>query len=388
MNRQLKWNFLVAALIFSTPLAKAENPLETHLLIDVVGRNTGAKNISNFTFFGQSNFDALRIRLFLEKKVSDRVEVFTQLLSNNANSPRVYGGYVRLKSGSPWGNLEAGLVRNPFGTWGPRTYSDKNPLVGIPLGYGYHTALIVYMAALQKSPAELFSFRGRGGDPAPNYGISSGLPVVYDNCWNSGFLIFGGNGKIDYMLGALAGSLSNPTIELERSRPQVSGRIGFAPMLGLTVGSSLAYGPYLTNESKSELPAGADVSDYSQRIFGLDLNFEREKFIGHSEAMVNRWIHPYISQPLDVYTGYVEGMYKFATQFFFAARYDRMEFSKIADPAGGESVWDYPLYRIETGLGYRFDRNVTIKLVGQLTRFPGQSQFNDGILATQISTSF
>jgi hypothetical protein len=65
-----------------------------------------------------------------------------------------------------------------------------------------------------------------------------------------------------------------------------------------------------------------------------------------------------------------------------------MEFSKITDAAGGESVWDFPLYRVETGLGYRFDRNVTFKLVGQLTRFPGQPQFNDDILATQISTSF
>ncbi|MGH8003598.1 MAG: hypothetical protein ACRECJ_02600 [Limisphaerales bacterium] len=388
MNKRFLWSFVVVALIFGYPQAKAENPLETHLLVDVVAHNTSAKNVSNFTFFGQSNFDALRVRLFLEKKVSERVEVYTQFLSNNANAPRVYGAYVRIKSGSRWGNLEAGLIRAPFGTWGPRTYSDKNPLVGIPLASSYHTALIVYKNAVQKSPTELFSYRGQGGDPAPPYGVSSGLPLTYDNCWNSGFLVFGGNGKIDYMLGTLAGSLSNPAIELNRSRPQISGRVGFTPTLGLTVGGSLAYGPYLTKENQTDLPSGSSPNEYNQTIFGWDLNFERGKFISHAEAMVNRWIHPYVSEPLNVYSGYVEGVYKFATQFFFAARYDRMEFSKIADPSGGQSVWDYPLYRVETGLGYRFDRSVTIKLVGQLTRYPGQPQFNDDILATQISTSF
>ena len=386
MNRLLKWGFPIAALIFSSATTKAENPLETHLLVDLVGRNTSAKDFSNLTFHGGSNFDPIKVRLFLEKKISDRAEVFTQFLSNNANAPRLFGGYLRLKSGNPWGNLEAGLIRAPFGTWGPRTYSDKNPLIGIPLGYSYHTSLTIYDYSLQKNSSELLSNRGQGG--VPFYGVSPGLPLVYDNCWNFGFSIFGGNGKWEYVAGALAGSLSNPSIELERSRPQVSGRVGFTPMLGLTVGSSFAYGPYLTNESKSDLPIGAKVSDYSQRIFGLDLNFERGKFIGHSEAMFNRWTHPYVSEPLNVYSGYIEGMYKFATQFFFAARYDRMEFSKIADPAGGESVWDFPLYRIETGLGYRLDRNVTFKLVGQLTRYPGQPQFNDDILATQISTSF
>ena len=104
--------------------------------------------------------------------------------------------------------------------------------------------------------------------------------------------------------------------------------------------------------------------------------------------MYNRWTHPYLSEPLDAFSVYVEGVYKFATQFFAAVRYDRMGFSKIADPAGGESVWDFPLYRAETGLGYRLDKNVTFKLVGQLTHYPGQPQFNDDILATQISTSF
>ena len=388
MNKRLKRVFPIIILIFWRTLANAENPLETHLLVDLAARNTSARNISNLTFFGQSNFDALRVRLFLEKKVSDRVEVFTQFLSNNATSHRVYGAYVRIKSGNPWGNLEAGLTRIPFGTWGPRTYSDKNPLVGIPLGYSYHTALIVYRYALQKNPSELLSYRGRGGDPSPTYGISSGLPLIYDNCWSSGLLLFGGNGKWEYMAGALAGSLSNPSIELKRSRPQASGHIGFSPTLGLTLGSSFAYGPYLTNANEKDIPTGAKINEYSQTAFGWDLNFERGKFTSYAEAMYNRWTHPYIPEPLDAYTWYLEGTYKFATQFFFAARYDRMEFSRIADPSGGESVWDFPLYRVETGLGYRLDKNVTFKLVGQLTRYPGQPQLNDDILATQIFTSF
>lgn len=385
MNRLLKWGFPIAALIFSSATTKAENPVETHLLVDVVGRNTSAKDHINTTMFGNSNFHALRVRVFLEKKVSDNFEVFTQLLSDNARSPRIVGAYVRYQPGRSWPNTEAGMIRNPFGTWGPRTYSDKNPLIGIPLGYNYHTA--VTESPLQLNVTELFAKRGQGNVPNTS-GFVSGLPFVYDACWNTGVLLFGGNGKMDYMAAALSGSLTLPATERRRGLPQFSGRFGYSPFLGLKLGSSFAYGPFLNLDHRSKLPAGADLNKFYQRLIGWDFNFERGKFITFGEAMVNRWTHPYLPEPLDAYTWYLEGTYKFATQFFFAARYDRMEFSKIADPAGGESVWDFPLYRLEMGLGYRLDKNVTFKLVGQLTRFPGQPQFNDGILATQISTSF
>ncbi len=385
MNRPLKWVFPMVAMVFWSAGAKAENPLETHLLVDLVGRNTSAKDHINTTMFGNSNFHALRVRVFLEKKVSDNFEVFTQLLSDNARSPRIVSAYVRYKSGHSWLNAEAGMIRNPFGAWGPRTYSDKNPLIGVPLGYNYHTA--VTESPLQLNANELFADRGQGNIPNTS-GFVSGLPFVYDACWNTGALLFGGNGKMDYMAAALSGSLTLPAIERRRGLPQFSGCFGYSPFLGLKLGTSFAYGPFLNMDHRSKLPAGADLNKFYQRLIGWDLSFERGKLITFAEAMVNRWTHPYLPEPLDAYTWYVEGTYKFATQFFFAARYDRMEFSRITDLSGGKSVWDYPLYRIETGLGYRLDKNVTFKLVGQLTRYPGQPQFNDDIIATQISTSF
>jgi hypothetical protein len=257
--------------------------------------------------------------------------------------------------------------------------------MGVPFGYNYHTAVTEF--TLQQNVGALFSNRGKGNIPSPPFDFALGLPFVYDACWNTGFLLFGGNGKFDYMASAISGSLAIPTIERRRGYPQFSGRAGFTPMMGLTVGSSFAYGPYLNNDYKSQLPAGADMDKFYQRLIGWDLNFERGKFIGNAEAMVNRWTHPYISEPLDAYTWYVEGTYKFATRFFFASRYDRMEFSKIADPSGGRSVWDFPLYRVESGIGYKIDRNVTFKVVGQLTRYPGRREFNDEIWATQLSAS-
>ncbi|HXF49533.1 MAG TPA: hypothetical protein VNL73_08945 [Verrucomicrobiae bacterium] len=385
MNQSLKTGLLLILLVAWSAGVKAENPLEAHLLVDLVGRNTSAKDHVNTTMFGNSNFHALRMRLFLDKKVSDNFEVFSQLLSDNARSPRISGAYVRFKSQNRWLNAEAGMIRNPFGTWGPRTYSDKNSLIGVPLGYNYHTA--VTESPLQTDVGQLLANRGLGNVPN-NSGFVFGLPFVYDACWNTGILFFGGNGTIEYMASALSGSLTYPTIERRRGLPQFSGRFGYSPFLGLNLGSSFAYGPYLTRDHQSKLPAGADLNKYCQRLLGWDLSFERGKLVAFGEGMINRWTHPYLPEPLDAYTWYVEGTYKFATQFYFAARYDWMEFSKINDPSGGRSVWDYPLYRIETGLGYRFDRNVTIKLVGQLTRFPGQPQFNDDIVATQISTSF
>lgn len=385
MLKIAKIGLALILIIFWAPAARCQNPLEIHGLVDVVAKNTSAKDFANTTTFGNSNFHSLRIRLFLEKKVSDNVEVFAQLLTDNARPPRIYGAYVRLKSGNSWLNGEAGLIRNPFGTWGPRTYSDKNPLIGVPFGYNYHTAVTEFV--IQQNVTQLFATRGRGNNPAPPNNFSPGLPFVYDACWNTGLLLFGGNGKIDYMAAVLSGSLTIPTTERRRGYPQFSGRLGYSPLMGLNIGSSFAYGPYLNNDYKSQLPAGADMDKFYQRLIGWDLNFERGKFVGNAEAMANRWTHPYIPGPLDAYTWYLEGTYKFATRFFFAARYDRMEFSKITDPNGGQSVWDFPLYRVESGIGYKIDRNVTFKVVGQWTRYPGQRQFNDEIWATQLSAS-
>jgi len=98
-----------------------------------------------------------------------------------------------------------GLIPGTIGSFAPRTYSDKNPLVGVPLLYNFHTAINPRSLGSSGTLAELSAakdVRSRGG-----------LPVIYDACWNTGIEIYGSAGNLDYSFGILSGSVSNPTVD-------------------------------------------------------------------------------------------------------------------------------------------------------------------------------
>ena len=73
---------------------------------------------------------------------------------------------------------------------GPRTYSDKNPLVGSPLMYQYHTLLWYRFR-----PTPTRYCRGRPGPVRRRLrarpGGGRGMPIVYDSCWDFGAVVTG-----------------------------------------------------------------------------------------------------------------------------------------------------------------------------------------------------
>jgi len=51
-------------------------------------------------------------------------------------------------------------------------------------------------------------------------------------------------------------------------------------------------------------------------------------------------------------------------------------------------MWDYPLLRVEYGVGYRPHRRVLTKLVAQHNRFDGSSDLDRNHYLFQLSTAF
>ncbi len=82
------------------------------------------------------------MRLFANSDLGNGFQVYTQALLSDAAMVRVYGAYVTY---TPYPGLDlhvmAGKIPWRIGTYGPRTYSDKKPLIGTPLTYQYHTSL-------------------------------------------------------------------------------------------------------------------------------------------------------------------------------------------------------------------------------------------------------
>src|SRR5262249_42844268 len=129
-----------------------------------------------------------------------------------------------------------------------------------------------------------------------------------------------------------------------------------------------AYGPYLSAHLDDEVPPGHNVNDYAQKLAMADL----ELLAGHvevrAEGVRNFWETPTVGT-LSVTGGYVES--KLATPWgtFLAGRFERMKFGDVTDSSGARAPWDANTDRLETGVGYRFNRDVTGKLIYQRTHY-------------------
>lgn len=246
--------------------------------LDIVFRNPSGKDYSNKTFVGFSNFDVLKLRLFFDAVLGENKTVFTQIVFNN-NRIIPYAAYIKFSNIFDRNiNLNVGLIPNTIGTYGPRTYADKNPLIGTPLVYNYHTSL-----SLGKSLNSLESLNNLKGKGYMNYG----LLILYDFCWNTGIEIYGNKGNMDWSVGALSGSVTAPTLSIKKDLSQMTARLGLYITPELSIHLSGFMGPYISQYPERENPI--DVNDYFNTGGGFSLHYTGSYLDIHSEIFGTKW---------------------------------------------------------------------------------------------------
>ena len=359
-------------------------------LLDVVGAPNNTAVGLNTMNYGSTNFDAYTLRLFAEGKPADHLEIYSEIWANDYGL-WVYGAYglytPKLDKDL---HFEAGKIPWPIGTWAPRTYSNKNPLVGVPLIYQYHTSLSG--DAITDDPDELLAQAGQGNSEGGPFG-DKGMPIVYDRWWDVGAVALGSMRPVEFSLGVINGTPGySQALRDNNLGKSFLGRIGLAPTPGLRFGVSGSIGPYLpTSPGGSPLPAGAKATDFDQRLLMADLEYLVGHAELHAEGAVNTWETPYLGD-LTVHGYYVEGKYAFPVGLYLAARWDQMLFSDIQGSAGPARPWDDNVNRFEGGVGYRVLRPLIAKVVYQAHRldpkFPADSARHYDLVAAAISASF
>jgi hypothetical protein len=276
--------------------------------------------------------------------------------------------------------LQAGLIPSTVGSFGPRTYSNQNPLIGVPLLYNHHTSF---------NPSQPDSIRTADEQIAKSGArTNSGLPVFYDACWNTGVELYGASGALSYSIGLLAGATSKPATNQSKNTPQLTTRLTYTVNPGLIVGGSAYFGPYLSDGMFNDsLPPNTESEDLLSGGAGYELYYSSRFFEAHSEGFYHYWEHPYLEK-LTVLSGYIEGKYKFSPGWYLACRLGAHEPGKLTNSTGESVHWDYPVKRIEAGLGYKPNRVTTIKLVTQQNRFDYTEEFDSEMYALQFSVSF
>ncbi len=387
---------VVVSLVFvvaGAPAARATD-FHVHGLFDLVVANRGEAYDHNVLTRGDSPFDPYGLRVLADAQVSERLQVFSQVVLRDATSPYVDGAYLNftpsvgrdlhmLAGKSPW----------PIGTFAPRSYSNKNPLIGIPLMYQYHSTLLWYDLVPSADALLAVSGTGQYGPNYEGYPEARGMALIDDSYWDVGVSLLGSERPLEYAIGVSAGTPGwGSTSQDDNSGKSVLGRAGLAPLPGVRFGVSGAYGPYLNESLNPELPPGRDSNDYHQKLVMTDA----ELLHGHAELRAegahNVWETPNVGD-LPVTSGYFEFKYSLSFGGFVAGRLDAMRFGEIADSTGVRHPWDSNVTRLEAGAGYRLNRHALAKVIYQHTtieteRVAGDEKRRLPLVAAQFSIAF
>lgn len=345
------------------------NDVQIRGTLDVTESNRGKPLDSNRTNLGFTPFDPYRLRLFLDGQTTPGLQIYTQFLMDDNFSPRVYGAYAMWTPHQDR-DLHVLIGKIPWllGTYAPRTYSDKKPLIGTPLMWYYHTTL--RYDAMPPSVDALLAVSGTGQygtSYAPSQVPRKGVPVLYDACWDVGLALNGSARPFEYAVSMVNGSPSMMESDADNNTGKsFLGRIGLQAGPAIRVGVSASYGPWLSESFNPSLPPGKTANDYHQTAVVGDAELLAGRFEMHAEGVANEWETPTVGN-LDVASYYVEGRLGVTAGGWVAARWEQMRFGDVTSSAGVSQPWDYDIDRLETGLGYRFTRGVIGKLVYQRT---------------------
>ena len=311
-----------------------------------------------------------RFRGYLDMQVSERSYIFTDIRLQ-PDGLQVDFAAIRLyfNDNQTFG-VQTGVLGTFIGNVTARRSSKYNPLIHLPIMYDYYTAL---PDDPQSSPYELFEQRGTG----------TGLPIFYLGVYRPGVELFATVlEKIDLHAGVYNSSPSNPYMAYSASDFNYSARIGIRPVMGLNMGLSYNYGPFMGQDEYSYV----DVSGAIQSLYDVDVSYERGYFSFFGQAVLNTWEHPTLPDDLGVFSYYLEGKYKFAPHAFAAVRYGHSMFSEF-EIHEQSLPWDDNIQRIEVGLGYYLERETLAKIVYQHNRTE-RIDPRDDYVALELSAGF
>jgi hypothetical protein len=352
------------------------------LRVDISGTVKGGEH---FAILGE-----VRTEIGLEKTLDvSQPQAGTRLPVSAA----VYALYLRAR---PWRgrnfDIQAGRIPPTFGGFARRTYPSDNPLIGYPLAYQYLTSL--RPDAVPASAEELLRRRGTGwltGYSIGNAAADRGVPLVSAFRWDTGVQVHGGSDLITGTASISAGTLANPLVSDDNSRPQVAGRLELRPVAGLIIGTSAARGPFVTETAARSAVGDGHDREFTQQAFGADIEYSWDYYVLRFEAIVNDWRLPVVRAPelrlpLRAVSTSVEGRYRIVPGLYAAARFDHLGFSTITgSPEQGALPWDAPTTRVEIGGGWSVQRNLVFKVSYQHNvRDGGRLLRKDGLGAAQV----
>jgi hypothetical protein len=357
-------------------------------------------------FFNYTDYQHNALRMFRLSfsgawRPSRRFAFLTEVRSEDGEQFRPYALYARVR---PWTtrafDVQVGRIPPVFGAYSRRVYGADNRLIGQPLAYQYLTSL--RPDAVPASADDLLIMRGRGwrasypvvspGSPT----FAPGVPIISAYQWDVGIEASVDTQHIEAAAAVTSGTLSNPRVNDDNDGRQISARVGWKPLVGLVIGGSYAHGEWLSGALRDGLSSVIRPGQrFPQEAFGLDAEYSRDYWLVRGEFILSRWrlpalSAPFITDPLDATSAFIETRYRFTPRLFAAARLDGLTFSRITGELfqGVPTTWDAPVGRIEVGGGVYIQRNLIVRTVVQRNWRDGGLVHNRTFVSGQIAFWF
>lgn len=263
----------------------------------------------------------------------------------------VYGDQYGIRY-SGWRGLmlDVGKVQPVIGTFAPRHFSNRNPLIGTPDAYSLEYPLGVVLSGDFKHA----DFRA----------AAVTLPATH------------------------AGYVPSATARL---RPAIGA--GITPVVGVRFGGSWTEGPYLNDALTSAELRGAPWTHFHQRVIALDARAAHGYLETFAEAARATYEIPGRPGAILGYTYYGEAKYTLTPRFFVAARAERNAYPFIRASSANWTARKVDFVNGEVGGGYRPTASTLLKLSVRADRWwvpdnaPGFLGQGGPAVAFQISQS-
>ncbi len=285
-------------------------------------------------------------------------DTLSRLLSRNNGDPATLGRLTMWGAAEPitgWvlyaqGELVDGTARTP------REPSSELDLLG--LRYTKSTRAVFDVGKITY-PVGAFAAR-RFSNRNPLIGQPDGYPVEYP----LGAQFSGVARWLDYRAAVVSQPIYHDGYEpYPSATPRPAVGFGVTPLIGVHLGASATWGPYLNDDyTPADLGGGTRTwRDYHEQVLAADAAVSRGYLEMHGEFGTTRYDVPTIGNSTGK-TGYVEAKYTLAPRWFVAGRAEVNDYPFIASFSPGRwtgSRTDLSDY--ETGVGYRVGLSTLIK---------------------------
>ena len=363
---------------------------------------------------GTTNFDRLWVRLYGQLQYGDRAKVVIDLFSANGSDPWLYGLYGEMRFNRHLG-LRAGMLPLTVGAWQERAYPSRQPLIGAPLLAQY--LLPVHNASLPASPRDFAwsttqpSYSSAYGSSASSSASTSATAaggaaysaddasasIASEHYWDTGVELFGQEGGLHYRLAVLDGTPGLPATKSLKDKDGVSteARLTYRVSEALRLGTSFSRGPYLRNSVRASLPGGVSQGDLRQDLAGGDVQITHKRVTVVAEYLWTRFGTAFTKAgpwperaSLDARGYWAEASVEVVSGLTLAGRWSGLRFGSIDDGYGSQLRWTPNVWRVETGVTYRFwDDGAAVKAAYQRTRVDSEPSRIENLVALQLAFS-